>query len=106
MPASTGWRSATARWLYEALRQAPDVRATVGRSFEEWHAAWRDDHADLHGFQRLVEGLDARFTRRSLQWVPYLAAEYIDRGLEPSERALIEEGVIEASAFRYVALRP
>lgn len=97
----------TARWLFEALRDAsPDVRETVGGSFEQWYAAWLDDHADLHAFQRLVEELDARFTRRSLRWVPYLAVEYVDPGLEPSERALIEEGAIQASAFRYVALRP
>jgi SAM-dependent methyltransferase len=97
----------TARWLFEAVRGASsDVRATAGGSFEQWYAAWLDDHADLHGFQRLVDGLDAHFSRRSLRWVPYLAAEYVDPGLEPTERALIEAGAIQASAFRYVALRP
>jgi SAM-dependent methyltransferase len=97
---------ATARWLFEALRgqRSPD-RPSTWDSLEDWYAAWVDEHAGLHGFRRLVTGLDVRFTRQWFGWVPYLASEYVDPGLEPSERALIESGVIQASAFRYVGRR-
>lgn len=81
-----------------------DRASTLG-SFEDWYGAWVDEHGELHRFQRLVAGLDARFTRQWFGWVPYLAAEYVDPGLEPSERALIEGGAIQASGFRYVGRR-
>jgi SAM-dependent methyltransferase len=97
---------ATAQWLFEALRgrRSPD-RASTWASIEEWYATWVDEHADLHGFQRLVTGLDARFARQWFGWVPYLAVEYVDPELEPAERALIEGGAIRACGFRYVGRR-
>jgi len=96
----------TARWLFDALRgQRSTDRPSTWASFEDWYAAWVDEHAGLHGFDRLVTGLDARFNRQWSGWVPYLASEYVDPGLEPSERALIEGGVIQASGFRYVGRR-
>lgn len=96
----------TARWLFEALRsRRSGDRASTWASFEDWHASWVAEHADLNGFQRLVDGLDVRFTRQWFAWVPYLAAEYVDPALEPNERDLIESGAIQASGFRYVGRR-
>jgi len=96
----------TAQWLFDALRSRPLAAGapTLG-SFEDWYGAWVDEHRDLHGFERLMAGLDARFTRQWFGWVPYLADEYVDPELEASERALIEGGAIRASGFRYVARR-
>jgi SAM-dependent methyltransferase len=97
---------ATAGWLFEALRGRPcPDRASTWASVEDWFAAWVDEHAGLHGFERLVGSLDARFTRQWFGWVPYLAAEYVDSELEASERARIEDGTIRASGFRYVGRR-
>ena len=93
----------TARWLFEALRSRPSGRSWP--SFEDWHACWTAEHADLHGFERLMDGLGAHFTRQRFAWVPYLAVEYIDPELEPSEQDLIDSGAIQASGFRYVGRR-
>jgi SAM-dependent methyltransferase len=93
----------TAQWLFDALQRRPCAEAASTRgSFEDWYGAWADEHSHLHGFERLMAGLDGRFTRQWFGWVPYLAAEYVDSGLESSERALIEVEAIQASGFRYV----
>lgn len=96
----------TAQWLFDALRSRPPAEgtSTLG-SFEDWCGAWEDEHRDLHGFERLMAGLDGRFTRQWFGWVPYLAAEFVDPELESSERALIEGEAIRASGFRYVGRR-
>jgi hypothetical protein len=96
----------TAQWLFDALRRRPSpAGAPAVDSFGDWYAAWVDEHAGLHGFERLMAGLNARFTRRWFGWVPYLAAEYLDPGLQTSEQALIDGGAIQPSGFRYVGRR-
>jgi ubiquinone/menaquinone biosynthesis C-methylase UbiE len=63
---------------------------------------WRDEHADLHGFERLRGALGARFAERHFSWEPYfsrhLAAD------EDEERELIATGQIRALGFRFVGL--
>jgi len=61
---------------------------------------WRDEHDDLHGFERLRGALDARFHERHFS--PEL---YFSRHLgadEDEERELIAAGKIRPLGFRYV----
>ena len=61
---------------------------------------WRDEHADLHGFERLRSELAARFAERHFSWEPYFS-RHLDAD-EEEERELIASGKIRALGFRYV----
>jgi GNAT superfamily N-acetyltransferase len=65
-------------------------------------AEWRRRHGDLHGFASLREALARHFVERSFAWVPYLYRYMHLPELESREAELIEEGRIQALAFRYV----
>jgi hypothetical protein len=69
-----------------------------------WLAAWREDHAGLHGYATMREELDQRFGERFFAWTPYLYRE-LGGDLEQEERALIETGAIQATGFYYVGER-
>jgi SAM-dependent methyltransferase len=61
---------------------------------------WRDEHADLHGFEALRQGLDARFSERQFAW-----GLYFSRHLgadEDEEEQLIAAGEIRPLGFRYI----
>jgi SAM-dependent methyltransferase len=92
---------ATARWYLEqraALGPAP------AGSVAECLAAWRHDHAGLHGYGTMREELDRRFRERFFAWTPYLYWE-LGGAVEQEERALIDAGAIQATGFYYVGER-
>jgi SAM-dependent methyltransferase len=62
--------------------------------------AWWDEHSDLHTFEALRSGLDARFTERYFAW-----GRYFSRHLgadEDEERKLIDAREIVPIGFRFV----
>jgi ubiquinone/menaquinone biosynthesis C-methylase UbiE len=61
---------------------------------------WRDEHADLHGFEPLRRALDERFTERHFAWGPYFSV-HLDADAD-EERRLIEAGEIRPLGFRFV----
>ena len=87
----------TARWYFAQRAGEPGAP----RSLQACLAAWENDHADLHGYAAMRKELDRRFTERFFSWMPYLYGELADID-EEKERALIEEGAIQAMGFRYV----
>lgn len=92
----------TARWYLEKLA-ATEQHAP--HSLNAWLAAWREDHAGLHGYATMRQELDRRFGERFFAWTPYLYGE-LDGDLEQEERSLIETGAIQATGFYYVGERP
>ena len=98
----------TARWWYEQRR----TLASVGRADSEVqddYVAWtrhNEEHlADLHRTPALRDAIGARFLERFFEWRPYLYSWRLDDTLEPLERALVEEGAIEATSWLYVGVR-
>jgi SAM-dependent methyltransferase len=70
-------------------------------SLEACYADWEADHHDLHGYAAMREELDRHFAERNFSWMPYLYGEL--ENVDPEqERALIEDGAIQAMGFRYV----
>jgi hypothetical protein len=62
---------------------------------------WIAEHDRLHAFPDMDSHLDKHF--RSLEWVPYIARNYLERNdLEAEEKRLIQAGEIKALGFRYV----
>jgi SAM-dependent methyltransferase len=61
---------------------------------------WRDEHADLHRFEQLRDGLNARFTERHFAWGLYFS-RHLDAD-EDEERELIAAGKIRPLGFQYV----
>ena len=61
---------------------------------------WRDEHADLHGFEALRGGLETRFGERDFAWQPYFSRHL--GADEDEERELIAAGKVRALGFRYV----
>jgi SAM-dependent methyltransferase len=99
---------ATAQWYYHQRRAAAAVRvdeAPPADDFAAWLRDWSEEHADIHSFAKLRQALDARFTQRSFDWVPYLFDYRLEDALEPLERVLIETGAIDATGCRYVGRR-
>jgi SAM-dependent methyltransferase len=72
----------------------------TARQYELDTDDWRDEHADLHGFERLRSALDARFDERHFEWGPYFSRHL--EADEDEERELIAAGKIRALGFRYV----
>jgi SAM-dependent methyltransferase len=61
---------------------------------------WKDEHADLHGFERLRGALEARFDEQHFSPGPYFSRHL--GADEDEERELIASGKIRALGFRYV----
>ena len=98
----------TARWYYHQRRALAAVgidENPVPDDFETWQRQWEEKHADIHSFAELRHELDARFTRRYLDWTPYLFDYRLRDSLEPLERELIESDAINATGCRYVGER-
>jgi SAM-dependent methyltransferase len=74
------------------------------RGLEGVLADWVAEHDELHGFEALVEALEARFARRRFERGPYLYAYDGTPGDEAEELRLIEAGEIRAVGFVYVGL--
>jgi SAM-dependent methyltransferase len=66
---------------------------------------WRVRHADLHPSSTLIEALDERYERRSLDWEPYFYRWLRGPATEALERTLIDAGLIKAVGYRYVGNR-
>jgi SAM-dependent methyltransferase len=61
---------------------------------------WRVEHADLHTFEALHEGLEARFSERYFAWGLYFSRHL--EADEDEERKLIDAGEIVPLGFRFV----
>jgi SAM-dependent methyltransferase len=61
---------------------------------------WRVEHADLHTFEALHEGLEARFSERYCAWGLYFSRHL--EADEDEERKLIDAGEIVPLGFRFV----
>jgi len=98
---------ATARWYFHQ-RQAAAVtvpltgHAPLPARYEEWRNSWIADHGELHGYGAIRDQLMAPFREQFFTWRPYLYRYGLHESLEPLERALIEEGAIQATGFRWV----
>jgi len=91
----------TARWyLEQRASAAPDPP----HSLESCLSDWEDDHAGLHGYAAMRQGLDRRFSERFFDWTPYLHGE-LEGVTEQEEQVLIDAGTIQATGFRYVGER-
>jgi SAM-dependent methyltransferase len=72
----------------------------TARQYELDMDEWQAEHADLHGFEALHIGLDARFAERRFAWGPYFS-RHLDAD-EDEERQLIAAGEIRPLGFRFV----
>jgi ubiquinone/menaquinone biosynthesis C-methylase UbiE len=61
---------------------------------------WRDEHADLHTFAELRDGLGKRFVKEHFSWGRYFS-RHLDADADEEER-LIGDGAIRALGFRFV----
>jgi SAM-dependent methyltransferase len=98
---------ATARWYFRQRHAAAAVGLPTGDApfpprYEDWRRSWLADHGDLHGYAAMRTQLMAPFRERFFTWRPYLYRYGLHESLEPLERALIEEGAIQATGFRWV----
>jgi SAM-dependent methyltransferase len=97
---------ATARWYFYQRHAAEAAGLRTGDPwplrFEEWHGAWQADHGHMHDYADMCAQLMAPFRERFFTWRPYLYRYGLHENLEPLERALIEEGAIQATGFRWV----
>ena len=98
---------ATARWYFHQRQAAAATGLLTGHAplparYEEWRSSWIADHGDLHGYTAMRAQLMAPFRERFFTWRPYLYRYGLHESLEPLERALIEEGAIQATGFRWV----
>jgi SAM-dependent methyltransferase len=98
---------ATARWYFHQRQAAAVTGLLTGDDpllarYEEWRSSWIADHGNLHGYTAIRDQLMAPFRERFFTWRPYLYRYGLHESLEPLERALIEEGSIQATGFRWV----
>ena len=98
----------TARWYHaqrRALAQAGRSESEVPDDFDAWERQSVADLADLHSASTIRAELETRFAERLFEWRPYLYSRRLDDSLEPLERALINDGGIDATGFWYVGER-
>lgn len=98
---------ATARWYFHQRQAALAVGPPAGNSllpthYEDWRRAWIDERRELHGYEAMRTHLMAPLREIFFTWRPYLYRYDLHPDLEPLERALIEEGAIQATGFRWV----
>ena len=105
---------ATARWGFarlppgaapgdehDWLRRHQERWSASGQPWERYVRAWAEQEG-IHPGERVVAGLDARFTRRFQAECPYLFRALPATG-EAEEQAAIDAGLIRAVGTRYVA---
>jgi SAM-dependent methyltransferase len=102
---------ATARWYFHQRQAALAVGMAAGDTpwparYEDWRHAWMDGHGDLHGYETMRAELMSPFRELFFTWKPYLYQYGLHAQIEPLERALIEEGAIQATGFRWVGELP
>src|SRR3954447_6247989 len=98
---------ATARWYFHQRQAAAATspgteHAPLPDRFEDWHRSWLADHGGMHGYTAMRAQLMAPFREQFFTWRPYLYRYGLHQDIEPLERALIEEGAIQATGFRWV----
>jgi SAM-dependent methyltransferase len=98
---------ATARWYFHQRHAAAATGLRTGDAplpdrYEEWRRSWIANQGDLHGYAAMRAQLMAPFRERFFTWRPYLYRYDLHEDVEPLERALIEEGAIQATGFRWV----
>jgi len=106
--ATERFQGPTVRWWYEQRRALASVGRTeseVPDDFAAWVQKGQDDRAGLHLASTMLAELEKRFAERLLEWHPYLYSWLLDDTLLELERALIEEGAIEAVGLWYVGAR-
>jgi hypothetical protein len=74
-----------------------------GQPWDDYCRTWAEQEG-LHPGEEIVQGLDARFTRRFHTEGPYFFADLADTS-EAQEQAAIEAGLIQAVGIRYAATR-
>ena len=114
--ASERFDERTARWCFDHLaalepdeveekgtwlHRARDAFAESGLSWDAYVAAWAEEEG-LHRGEKVVSGLDARFSRLSCVTGPYFFAE-LDGVSFGDEQAAIDAGLLEPVCIRYVA---
>ena len=72
----------------------------TARQYELNMDDWREEHAELHGFEALRNGLRTRFAERHFSHEPYFSRHL--GADEDEERELIAADRIRALGFRYV----
>ena len=95
----------TARWYHRQRQALGVVREDdhpVADDVDAWLAEWHERHADVLPLADVRSALDRRFTERHAAWGPYLYDHWLHDAVEPLERALIADGAIEPTGFRYV----
>jgi SAM-dependent methyltransferase len=75
------------------------------KSVQQCLREWDEEHAGLHGYEKLRTEFDRRFRERSFAQAPYLHRYPEVRAGRESEQALIDAGAINALGFRYVGTR-
>lgn len=98
----------TARWYYgqrRSLAQAGRTDSDVPDAFDVWERETAASLADLHTSSTIRSALEPRFAERVFEWRPFLYSRRLDDSLEPVEQALIDDGAIDATGFRYVGER-
>jgi ubiquinone/menaquinone biosynthesis C-methylase UbiE len=93
----------TAEWYYDRRQALAEAGGrTAAASFDECLRERQDDQADIHTYAAMRAELDRRFRERLFAWGPYLYAELGTAAPREVEQALIDEGAIQATGFRYV----
>ena len=77
------------------------VYAASGQSWESYFRSWIEQER-LHPGERIVQGLDARFSRHSCTYGPYFWTD-LSNTSAADEQAAIDAGQIQATGIRYVA---
>jgi SAM-dependent methyltransferase len=107
---------ATARWCFERLpprasedehdwlHHHQDGYAASRQSWESYFRSWIEQER-LHRDERIVRGLDARFSRQSCTYGPYFWTD-LSNTSSSDEQAAIDAGRIQATGIRYVAHLP
>ena len=98
---------ATACWYFHQRHAAAATGLITGdvplpHRCEDWRRSWLANHGDLHGYAAMRAQVMAPFRELFFTWRPYLYRYSLHTSLEPLERALIEEGAIQATGFRWV----
>ena len=97
----------TADWYYGQLRAraAAGHGDDIPPSLDACRGDWQREHDGLHGYEQIRAELGRRFDERHFAWTPYLYRYLGSATGAGLEQALIDAGAIRALGFRYVGVR-